>query len=95
MNTKNGRLTLAKLEQKLEDHLIQQEKDFEEVKENVKDIKISVNDIKGILIAGEGKIKRNFMLISTHVDYHWKMWAGIGTIITLIATIISVAVGHL
>lgn len=63
---------MAKIEQKLEDHVVQQDKDFDELKADVKDIGKDVSDIKQILTEGDGKIKRNFMLINSHKRKHWQ-----------------------
>lgn len=58
MTKTNGAL-LARVDERVKVHSQQ----INEVKNDVKDVKDIVNEIKTMFTSGEGKIKRNFMLI--------------------------------
>ena len=58
MTKTNGAL-LARVDERVKVHSQQ----IDEVKNDVKDVKDIVNEIKTMFTSGEGKIKRNFMLI--------------------------------
>ena len=87
----NGKVTLAKVEQRLEDHIIQQEKDFIDVKSDLKVVVNSISDIKQILVEGDGKIKRNFMLFEKHIKSH-KFWITTSIALCVLITAIGALV---
>lgn len=88
----SGKITLAKVEQKLEDHCEQQEKDFSEIKVDIKDIKTDMQKMMNILTSGDGKIKRNYMFIDNHIKGH-RWWAVfIVSICVGLATITSIVI---
>ena len=88
-NQNTDNINLAKLEQKMEDHCAQQEKDFKEVKSTVKEIMKEIHEMKNILVKGDGKIRSNQDILDKHITDH-KWWAVfIVSICAICATIAS------
>lgn len=62
----NGKVTLAKIGQRLDDYIEHTNKALDELKKDSNETREIVHELKNILIQGEGKIKRNYQLISEH-----------------------------
>lgn len=73
--TNNGsKITLAKLSQKVCDYIHHNDKTLQEVKTDLKEIKEVQQKMMLILTSGDGKIKRNYLILNDHIRNH-KWWA--------------------
>jgi len=83
----NGKVTLAVLGQRVEDHIQDNFQDHVEIKNDLK-------EIKNILINGTHKINENRTILSNHLDWHKERkeetrlhWVIVGTIATIAGVI--------
>lgn len=86
----NGKVTMAALKQEVKDYKENNNHKMDDLKADLKEVKISLSEIKGLLIQGEGKIRRNFMLINSHWVEHEKREGRILAISGIIATLMTV-----
>ena len=68
----NGRITLAKVEQRLEDYIGHNDRNITDIKLNQEKTNNMLHEIRGILIEGNGKIRRNSEIVKDHLECHDK-----------------------
>lgn len=98
----NGKVTLAKIGQKLDDHIEVERQFYTDMKAEIKCCHTKISDVKDILSKGEGKIAQNRDAIidvkediDKHVGNHWKMITLMVTVSSVIATVISIILTHI
>lgn len=85
----NGKTTLAMLKQEVTDYKENTNARVNEMKQDLKEIKFALEEIKDLFIKGDGKIKRNYMMIADHCKQHDKADTKTIAIATIAASLVT------